>query len=185
MASSKRDQLINTALELFKREGYHATGIDRILAESGVAKMTLYKHFKSKDELIEAALENRSQQMVERLREACERFGPREAILRTFDGLHAMIHGGDFCGCLFINASAEFHDRNHPVHRRAAAHKALFGDHLREQLEQLEAPEPARLARQLQYLVEGAITMAHMEGPGGQAQEAKAAAEVLLQAAGV
>ncbi|NQD93703.1 helix-turn-helix transcriptional regulator, partial [Pseudomonas sp. CrR25] len=49
MASNKREQLLNTARELFYREGYHGTGIDRILAESGVAKMTLYKHFKSKD----------------------------------------------------------------------------------------------------------------------------------------
>ena len=59
MASNKRDQLLNTAENLFYREGYHATGIDRILAESGVAKMTLYKHFKSKDELILAVLDAR------------------------------------------------------------------------------------------------------------------------------
>lgn len=48
MASNKREQLILTAQALFSREGYHATGIDRIIAESGVAKMTLYKHFKSR-----------------------------------------------------------------------------------------------------------------------------------------
>ena len=59
MASAKRDQLIDTALELFNRDGYRATGIDKILAESGVAKMTLYNHFGSKDELIVAALERR------------------------------------------------------------------------------------------------------------------------------
>ena len=56
MASAKRDRLIDTALELFNRDGYRATGIDKILAESGVAKMTLYNHFGSKDELILAAL---------------------------------------------------------------------------------------------------------------------------------
>ena len=54
MTSRKREQLLSTAVDLFYREGYHATGIDRILAESGVAKMTLYKHFRSKDELIMA-----------------------------------------------------------------------------------------------------------------------------------
>ncbi|MCO1692374.1 helix-turn-helix transcriptional regulator, partial [Pseudomonas aeruginosa] len=59
MTSRKREQLLSTAVDLFYREGYHATGIDRILAESGVAKMTLYKHFRSKDELIMAALEVR------------------------------------------------------------------------------------------------------------------------------
>ncbi len=50
MASSKRDLLVETALDLFCSDGFHATGIDKILAESGVAKMTMYKHFKSKDE---------------------------------------------------------------------------------------------------------------------------------------
>ncbi|HAD87737.1 MAG TPA: TetR family transcriptional regulator, partial [Rhodospirillaceae bacterium] len=59
MASSKRQLLIDTALDLFRREGYHATGIDRVIAEAGVARMTLYNHFKSKDELILAALRHR------------------------------------------------------------------------------------------------------------------------------
>ena len=61
MASGKRDHLIDTALGLFSRYGYHAMGIDRILAESGVAKMTLYNHFKSKDELILAVLRRRDE----------------------------------------------------------------------------------------------------------------------------
>ena len=59
---SKRDDLIDTALRLFYTQGFNATGIDKILAESGVAKMTMYKHFKSKDELIVAALERRDEQ---------------------------------------------------------------------------------------------------------------------------
>ena len=61
MAAGKRDQLIEAALELFQREGFHATGVDRILAEAGVAKMTLYHHFRSKDELILAALRLRDE----------------------------------------------------------------------------------------------------------------------------
>ena len=61
MAPSRRDHLVDTALELFIRDGFHATGIDKILAESGVAKMTLYKHFKSKDELILSALRRRDE----------------------------------------------------------------------------------------------------------------------------
>ena len=55
MPSARRDQLLDTALALFCRDGFHGTGVDRILAESGVAKATLYKHFRSKDELILAA----------------------------------------------------------------------------------------------------------------------------------
>ncbi|MCF7202091.1 TetR/AcrR family transcriptional regulator [Pseudomonas oligotrophica] len=186
MASNKRDQLLGTAEELFYREGYHATGIDRILAESGVAKMTLYKHFRSKDELILAVLDARHEQMLARLRERAARLAPREALLGVFDGLHGMIHGNDaFCGCLFVNAAAEYHDRDHPIHRRAATYKAELQAHLRELLERLHAPQPAQLARQLQYLLEGALSMAHIEGPGEQALDARAAAERLLEAAGI
>ena len=186
MAVNKRDQLIEKAEELFYREGYHATGIDRILAESGVAKMTLYKHFKSKEELILAVLEGRHQMMLTRLRERAEQLPPREALLATFDGLHRMIHSREqFCGCLFVNAAAEYQDREHPIHQRSCAYKGELQAYLRERLEQLAAPQAHRLARQLQYLLEGALSMAHIEGPGEQAQDAKAAALVLLEAAGI
>ena len=90
MTSRKREQLLSTAVDLFYREGYHATGIDRILAESGVAKMTLYKHFRSKDELIMAALEVRRQRTAERMLEAEARLQPRAVILAVFDGLQAV-----------------------------------------------------------------------------------------------
>lgn len=185
MASSKRDQLVNTALALFYREGFHATGIDRILAESGVAKMTLYKHFKSKDELIMAALESRFAPAAERMARAFERLPPREAILRVFDGLDEWLKQDEFCGCAFINAAAEFHDRDHPVHRLAASYKFTTQHYFREALERLQVADPARLARQLQYLMEGAISMGHIQGPGDQALEAKEAADLLLRAAGV
>src|SRR5690554_3207754 len=124
MAMNKRDQLIEKAQELFYREGYHATGIDRILAESGVAKMTMYKHFKSKEELILAVLDARHEIMIQRLRERASKLTPREALLAMFDGLHSMIHSRDqFCGCLFVNAAAEYQDREHPIHRRSCTYK--------------------------------------------------------------
>ena len=184
MASSKRDQLIDTAIALFYRDGFHATGIDRILAESGVAKMTLYKHFKSKDELIEAALQQRLEPSRQRMAWALDNLSPKAAILAVFDGLQALIHDGEFFGCAFVNAAAEFHDRDHPIHRVAASHKANAERHFRIALERLEVAGPDRLARQLQYLMEGAITMAHIQGPGDQALEAKDAAATLLRAAG-
>ncbi|AZZ44692.1 TetR family transcriptional regulator [Pseudomonadaceae bacterium SI-3] len=186
MATTKRDLLLATAERLFYTEGYHATGIDRILSESGVAKMTLYKHFKSKDELILAVLEARQLPMLERLREARNALPPRKALLSVYDGLNNMIHSPTaFCGCLFINAAAEYLDREHPIHQRAAGYKAQFQHHLRELLEALDAPQPQQLARQLQFLIEGALSMAHIEGPEDQALLAKASAEQLLQAAGV
>ena len=87
MSSSKRDLLINTALELFSREGFHATGIDRILSESGVAKMTLYNHFKSKDELILAALRRRDETFRNWFMRTVEASAetPRGRLLASFD----------------------------------------------------------------------------------------------------
>ena len=183
MASNKREQLINTAQSLFAREGYHATGIDRILAESGVAKMTLYKHFRSKDDLIQAVLEQRGQATLEGLRQLRAALPPRQALLQSFDGLHEWIHQSDFCGCSFINAAAEFHDHQHPVHQQAARFKAAFAEHFRELLQALAIKQVEALAAQLQFLLEGALSMAHVQGPGDQALQARAAAQVLLDAA--
>ncbi|KIL04537.1 transcriptional regulator [Stutzerimonas stutzeri] len=185
MATNKREQLLGTAEQLFYREGYHATGIDRILSESGVAKMTLYKHFKSKDELILAVLQERHRVILERLHQRAAALPPREALLALFDGLHAMIERESFCGCLFLNAASEYHAHDHPIHRCAAAYKAELQRYLHDLLERMHAAQPRSLARQLQYLLEGALTMAHMEGPGDQAREAKLAAEQLLAAAGL
>ncbi|MGH8435088.1 MAG: TetR/AcrR family transcriptional regulator [Pseudomonas sp.] len=185
MASSKRDQLVSTALELFYREGYHATGIDRILAESGVAKMTLYKHFKSKEELILAVLDSQHQQLSQRMQFALENLPPREAILGTYEGLHLWLNEKGFRGCLFSHAAAEFSNPEHPVHQQAALNKRFVCGFFLSALQRLGAPEPERLARQLQFLFEGAMSMGHLYGPTDQALVAKAAAEQLLEAAGV
>ncbi|GLK90671.1 TetR/AcrR family transcriptional regulator [Pseudomonas turukhanskensis] len=183
MAASKREQLIETALSLFNRVGYHATGIDRILAESGVAKMTLYNHFKSKDELIVAALESRFGEIRQRLDFAREHLEPRAAVLGAFDGLQEWLKQDDFCGCLFLSAAAEFSDRAHPVHQQAAEQKRFFARYFEDALQRLGVAQPGMLARQLQFLFEGAVEMAHLLGPDQQAAEAKAAALVLLDAA--
>lgn len=185
MASSKREQLLNTALQLFHREGYHSTGIDRILAESGVAKMTLYKHFKSKDELILAVLQMQHEQIDARLNQALASLPPRTAILAVFDGLHQWLNESGFSGCLFLHAAAEFQQREHPIHRQAAEHKRGLHEFFRRALTALQIEQTDDLAAQLQFLFEGALSMSHLYGPKRQALQAKAAAEVLLQAAGV
>ena len=89
MAVSRRDHLVDTALEMFCRDGFHATGIDKILAHAGVAKMTLYNHFRSKDELILAALRRRDEKFRNWFMRAVERLGktPRNRLLAIFDAL--------------------------------------------------------------------------------------------------
>ena len=187
MASPKRDQLVATALDLFNRDGFHATGIDKILSEAGVAKMTLYKHFKSKDELVLAVLRRRDENFRNWfMREVESRAKtPRARLLAVFDTLADWFGGRDFSGCMFINASAEFAEHDDPIHAAAAEHKGLVLAYLREQAEAAGADDPPGLAMELMLLMEGAIVMAYVAGLADAAGQAKAAARILLRGAGL
>ena len=127
MASTRRDHLVDTASRLFQRHGYHATGIDRILAEAGVAKMTLYNHFKSKDELILAALRRRDEQFRNAFMRNVERRAkdPRARLLACFDVLAEWFAESGFSGCSFINAAGEFAAPDDPIHAACGENKRL------------------------------------------------------------
>ena len=185
MAASRRDDLIDTAVTLFHRDGYHATGIDKILAACGAAKMTLYKHFKSKDELIVAALRRRDEQWRNRFMRAVERHAgtPRERLLAVFDALEECSKGGDLNGCMFVNAAAEFARADDPIHATAAEHKRLVLGYVRDLAEAAGARDPMELAQALRLLIEGAIVVAQVSGDTDAAQRARRVAETLLVAA--
>src|SRR5918995_3803391 len=185
MATSPRERLIDTAVELFYRHGYHATGIGRILEESGVAKMTLYKHFHSKDELILAALRRRDERFRnDVMRELAARTDdPAERLVLLFDILDDWFSQPDFSGCMFINAAAEYADPDEPIHAAAAEHKRLFANYLRSQAGAAGADDPNALAERLVLLMEGAIATAHVSGPGHAAARARGVAELLVRQA--
>ncbi|MDG4719061.1 MULTISPECIES: TetR/AcrR family transcriptional regulator [Thalassospira] len=187
---SRRDDLVDTALRLFYTQGFNATGIDKILAESGVAKMTMYKHFKSKDELILAALLRRDEQFREWLTGEMAKASdqPREQLLAMFDALEDWFRGRafkglGFAGCAFINASSEFAQLDHPAHRIAAEHKQSVLDHIAGLCKAAGASDPVSLAEQLALLKEGAIVTAQVRGLPEAAQTAKDIAKGLLDAA--
>jgi len=181
-ASPPRERLIEAAVRLFYRDGYHATGVDAILAEAGVAKMSLYKHFKSKDELILAALRRRDERFRETARQQIQTRwdSPRERVLALFVILEEWFEQPDFSGCMFINAAAEYAPPDDPIHTAAAEHKRVFEDYVRELTAAASAANPTVLAKQLMLLWEGAITTAHVSGPDGVARQAREIAEVLL-----
>ena len=182
MTSMRRDHLVDTALKLFSRYGFHATGIDRILSESGVAKMTLYKHFKSKDELILAALRRHDELHRRWLTQFIERHAmtPRERMLALFSALGDWFKSGDFVGCCFINATAEYADMESPIHAAAVEHKRMIRAYVLEQAEAAGAKHADELTDQLMLLMEGAIVAAQINGNDTPARHAKAAAEVLI-----
>ena len=185
MAQGRRDHLIDTALTLFNREGYRATGIDRILAEAGVAKMTLYNHFRSKDELILAALRRRDERFRNGFMRAVERRAkaPRQRLLACFDALGDWFEEASFHGCMFINAAAEYGQEDDPVHQACGEHKRLVRGYLTALAKEAGAGDPAALADQLMLLLEGAIVMRHVAGDRQAAVKAKTAGETLVAAA--
>lgn len=187
---SRRDHLIDTALRLFYTGGFTATGIDKILAEAGVAKMTLYKHFRSKDDLILAVLQRRDEQFRGWLTGEMEKASkePEERLLAMFDALGTWFEGRafkglGFSGCAFINASSEFAEQSHPAHRAAAEHKLRIVEYLERLCAQAGAKDPGALAEQLALLKEGAIATAHVRGMPTAASLAKDMARNLIAAA--
>jgi AcrR family transcriptional regulator len=182
---SKRDQLLETAWQLFYRDGYHATGIDRILTKAGVAKMTLYKHFRSKEELILAVLEKRSAQFRESFSEFLDakKRTPERDLLAVFDWLGTWVASKDFRGCLFQKAMAEYQELEDPIHQAALAHKTAFHGEIRRLVVAAGLAKPKALTDQLALLVEGAILNAHALGASTPAVHAREAAQTLVQAA--
>jgi AcrR family transcriptional regulator len=182
---SKRDQLLETAWRLFYRDGYHATGIDRILADAGVAKMTLYKHFRSKEELILAALEKRSDQFSESLSRflRAKKRAPERQLLAVFDWLIAWVSSKEFRGCFFQKAMAEYQDVHDPIHQAALAHKAAFHGEIRRLVMQTDLANSKALADHFTLLVEGAIVYSHATGSPMPAVQAREAAWSLIKSA--
>ena len=125
MPSMRQQDVLETACTLFYRDGFRATGIDRILAKSGAAKMTLYHHYASKEALIVAVLNRRDREVREHFATEVERRAsdPRARLLAVFDVLADAMAAPDFHGCLASRAAAEYGDPAHPVHAAAAEHK--------------------------------------------------------------
>jgi AcrR family transcriptional regulator len=183
--SPKREHLLDTAWKLFYRHGYHAVGIDTILEEAGVAKMTLYNHFSSKEDLIVAVLQKRHHEIVHAITTAVEAAGtsPGKRLLAAFDWLENWINSGEFNGCAFIRAVAEFPRPDERPHQVAAAHKNSMIELVTGLCREAELKDAANLGRQLALLIEGAIVTAHTFGAGRVGKDTREAAKRLIAAA--
>lgn len=184
MTEPAKDRLLETAITLFYQDGFHAVGIDRILAEAGVAKMTLYHHFGSKDALIGEALRRRAAAFEKAFkRDVMAELAPRRRLLALFDALDRWFKSAEFQGCMFVAAAAEFHAPDHPARAAALEHKRAMQAFVLRLAKDAEAKDPAALAGQLALLIEGAIALAHVAGDKDAALRARAAAETLLRGA--
>ncbi len=164
--SDKRQLVLETALTLFHAHGYHAVGIDRVLAESGVAKMTMYKYFPSKNALIEAVLNERDLRFRRSLLEFVNGVDdPTEKFRALFLWHHRWFKEASFNGCMFINAVAEFPEINNSIRQASIKHKALIQDFIESILNLVLATEISqRLSGQFTQLLDGATIAAQVAG---------------------
>ncbi|MBK8267320.1 MAG: TetR/AcrR family transcriptional regulator [Planctomycetes bacterium] len=157
------------AHDLFHRRGFHAVGLDGILAEVGVTKTTFYNHFSSKDDLVAEVLRQHDRWWRDTFRERLKLRGgdsARAQLLAIFDVIGEMVQCGDYNGCYFINVAVQFPQPHDPAHLAAAQHKQSMQDIVREIAAYAGAPDPDRLAGELSLLMEGAyVTQQIMRDP--------------------
>jgi AcrR family transcriptional regulator len=180
---SARERILDTASELFYRDGYHAVGIDTIVAASGVAKMTLYRHFPSKDDLIAAYLERSNAEFMAWLEGAIAGVDePRAKLVAAFDAVGKLATSARCLGCTFQGAASEFPEMAHPGHRVALAHKRALLERFAGLAREAGLGDPTRLAAQLLLLMDGAWVAARMFGPQNHAASVAEAARALIDA---
>ena len=171
------ERILAAADKLFYRQGIRAAGVDAIAEEAGVSKRTLYNYYPTKDELVAAYLTARFKHIPPSDAPA------REQILAYFDRLERMFAEGGFRGCPYVNAVTELGDRKHAATGIAVRFKEQRLAWYRTLVERMGAKDPESLATQLQILVEGAIASALVRDEPSVARAARAAAEVLIDAA--
>jgi len=178
-----RERLLDAASELFYEHGVHTVGIDTIIERAGVAKASLYSTFGSKEELVRAYLEARhAARRAAVLAEMEVHDDPRGKLLAVFDVLDATVKKPGFRGCAFANASAESEPDSAATDVTRTVRAWLLGV-MAEQATALGAADPVSLARQLTLLYDGALAQSRLERGPAAATAAKAAAQVLIDAA--
>jgi len=184
MSASKRDELVQKALRAFYQSGFHAIGMDRLAKETGVSKTAIYKHFRTKEELILATLRLRDEQFRNWLLRRVEALAadPNGQLLAIFDALAEWFEKPEFKSCMFIKASSEYQDRAHPIHAASAEHKRLLAVDFTERAKKAGAKDPEALARELLLLKDGAIVLAHLHDVARVAKDARRAAEKIISA---
>ena len=177
-----RERVGRAAYDLFSREGVRAVGVDAVIARAGTAKMTLYRNFPSKDDLIIDFLRRREQLWTREWLEAeSQRRGetPRDRLLAIFEVFSEWFGRPDFEGCAFLTTMIEVNDRDHPVHQAAVVHLANIRSYIERLAAEAGVSDADSFARKWHILMKGSIMAAH-EGDTAAASRARELGELLL-----
>lgn len=181
---SVRDRILNTARDLFYRHGINSVGVDTVVAQSGVAKTSLYRWFPSKDALIVAVLQKEAEDRWSGWDHtaACCGPDPRERLRAQLAGVVRYVTGPKYRGCPFMNVTAEFADPEHPARRVAREMVEELRRRVRELVDPLNVHDPEALTEQIVMLIKGAFSSAQVFGEDGPHLQLVAAADALIDA---
>ena len=179
-----KDKVFQTAARLFYQSGYRAIGVDTIAAESGIGKMTLYRHFPSKDDLIVAYLKDSDELFWAGFEQITKNAAtPRDKLLAFFEALQGYVTTPACYGCPFLNVATEYPETNYPGHQAAIEHKQSVRARFRQLAKEAGAKKPDALADQLFLLMDGAYMASRMFGAKNPASHLAEAAQILIEAA--
>ena len=174
-----RDRLLDAADRLFYREGVRAVGIDRVLAEAGAAKASLYQHFGGKDQLVASCLERRTVDARANIEAYLADTPPSQRALKFFDWVVEWAESKDFRGCLLQHTVSELTDTAHPARVIAYGQREWFTARFVEWTRAAGVKDANATARALVVLFDGAVAGAEMDGPQ-RAKDARWMAKKLL-----
>ena len=183
--SPLRKKILDVATDLFQTRGINSTGVDTIVAVAGTTKMTLYKYFKSKEDLILEVLQKGHHDFQTWLNDNLNRSSkqPAEKIQKLFDFIEEWVTSPDFRGMAFIKASAEFPNEESPIHKLSAEQAKEFRIYIASLANEAGIVDADSLSLQLSMLIEGAMQAEQMKRGSGAAKYAKKAAKILIDTA--
>jgi AcrR family transcriptional regulator len=179
-AVTPKERLLETASGLFYSEGIHSVGVDRLVSEAGVTRATFYRHFPTKEALVEAYLRATDERLRANVDNALKGQDPQQALEALLDLMGQRTNADGFRGCQFINAAAEYPDGANPVHVAVADHRAWFRKVAIEVARKVGHPKPDEAGQFLVLLHDGALVAADLDDPQAVRIAVKKAALQLL-----
>lgn len=183
--SAVRARILATASKLFYKRGVHAVGVDLVVAESGIAKTSLYRHFGSKDALVAAFLNEEDLDFWRQWDAIAERHrdDPKGELNAYLDWMETRLRRANYRGCPQLNVAAELPDPKHPARRVAEAHKEKMRLRFSELAQRLSLSDPEMIGGQLALVFDGAFISAPLSDGEQLAAILRESVRALLAAA--